>query len=90
MCRPPSDIIEVSLVHDPVVMAIVENSTRLSEMMKSWDETRQEGVKGHPKDCVPPNVRETIINWLGSKRQVRDLSSYTYTPYSVQGREVTR
>lgn len=67
--RPTSDIIEVSLVHDPVVMAIVEQATKLSEMMKSWDETRQEEVKGHPKDCIPSTIREIIVTWLSSKSQ---------------------
>ena len=58
------------MVNDPVVMTIVDYCNQLSELMMSWDEQKQEGVKGHPKDCVQIGVRETIVKWLSSKQAV--------------------
>ena len=72
--RPTSELIEVSLVNDPVVRLIVDQATQLNEQMKIWDEMKRE-VEGHPKDCIPANVREAIVKWLSSKSQVSEWAS---------------
>lgn len=69
--RPPSEVMDVSGIDDPVLVAIIDCCNQLSGLMSSWDKQNQE-VEVHPKTFVQVDVKEKIVNWLSGKQCVSD------------------
>ena len=72
--RPASpDVPEPVLSSDPRVLAVVDLSEQLSNViteLKQVDTCESPNIP-HPRECVPASVQETIISWLGGINLVR-------------------
>ena len=61
--RPANADVSEPVIHsDPKVVSIVELSEQLAELMTQVEISEE---NSHPRECLPVNVKEMIINWLG-------------------------